>query len=135
MQSLDKRDFAERYADGARTRLELTAGRAPLPDLNSVSEFSRPFRELMGSFLFNDIWNRPGLSHHDRALVALSLLAASFRTQELKYYIGIALESGVTRDEIQEVLLQCVAYGGTLVGVAAFPAAEEVFAQRDKLSE
>jgi len=131
MQDLDKRDFQARYEDGARTRIQLTAGRAPLPDLERVSEFSRPFRELMGSFLFNDIWNRPGLSHHDRALVAMALLASSYRTQELKYYVGIALDSGVTRDEIQEVLLQCVAYCGTVVGVAAFPAAEEVFKERD----
>jgi 4-carboxymuconolactone decarboxylase len=132
MQDLDQRDFAARYADGAQTRLEITDGRAPLPDLEKVSEFSRPFRQLMGAFLFNDIWNRPGLSRRDRSLVAIALLAAANRTQELKYYLGIALDNGVTRDEIQEVLLQCVAYCGTLVGVGAFPAAEEVFAQRDR---
>ena len=132
MQDLDQRAFAARYADGATTRSELTNGRAPLPDLDNVSQFSRPFRQLMGAFLFNDIWNRPGLSRHDRCLVALALLTAANRTQELKYYIGIALDSGVTRDEIQEVLLQCVAYCGTLAGVGAFPAAEEVFAERDR---
>lgn len=47
---------------------------------------------------------------------------------------ALALDSGVTRDEIQEVLLRCVAYCGTLVGVDAFPVAEEVFSERDRRS-
>jgi alkylhydroperoxidase/carboxymuconolactone decarboxylase family protein YurZ len=131
MQDLDKRDFATRYAAGAQTRSDLTRGRAPLPDIDNVSEFSRPFREWMGAALFNDIWNRPGLGHRERCLIVLALLAAAGRQQELRNYVGLALDVGVTRDEIQEVFLQCVAYCGTLAGVAAFPVAEEVFAQRD----
>lgn len=131
MQDLDKRSFAERYADGAQTRSELTGGRHPLPDLDGVSDFSRPFREWMGAHLFNDIWNRPGLPRRERCLVAIGTLAALNR-QELAYYIDMALDVGVTRDEIQEVLLQSVAYCGTMAGVASFRIAEAVFAERHK---
>lgn len=131
MEELDKRNFEERYADGARTRSEVTGGRHPLPDLDGVSAFSRPFREWMGSHLFNDIWNRPGLPRRDRALITIALMAAANR-QEIAAYIDMALDVGATRDEIQEVLLQCVAYCGTLAGVASFRIAEQVFAERDK---
>jgi alkylhydroperoxidase/carboxymuconolactone decarboxylase family protein YurZ len=132
MQDLDKRDLAARFADGAKTRSELTRGRAPLADPQTVSDFSRPFRELMGASLFNDIWNRPGLARRDRCLIALGILATHHRLEELKHYLGLALDVGVTRDEIQEVLLQCVVYCGTLAGTGAFQVAEQVFAERDR---
>ena len=130
MQDLDKRDFDARYQDGARARLEVTGGANPLPDLETVSDFMRPFREHMG-LLFNEVWNRPGLGRRERALIMVALLAALNRNEELKYYLEIALACGVTRDEIQEVLLQGVHYCGSLAGVQSFRVAERLFAEID----
>jgi 4-carboxymuconolactone decarboxylase len=130
VQEIDKRPFEERYEDGARIRGELTRGRHPLPEIGTVSDFSKPFRQWMGSHLFNDIWSRPGLGRRERCMLVIAMMAATNRS-EIRAYIDMALDVGVTRDEIQEVLLQAVAYCGTLAGVSSFRIAEQVFAERD----
>lgn len=80
---------------------------------------------------WHGIWNRPGLSRRDRSLLNLAMLTVLNRPHELKLHLKGALNNGVTRDEIREVLLQAAIYGGMLAGVDGFRVAREVFKSVD----
>ena len=56
--------------------------------------------------LFGDVWERPGLSKRDRSLITVAALVAMYRTNELPGHLKRALDNGVTRDELVEVITQ-----------------------------
>jgi 4-carboxymuconolactone decarboxylase len=98
----------------------------------SLDDFNRPLNDLLNTYCFNDIWNRPGLPRHSRSLLCIAMLSALNRSPELRVHLNAALNNGVSRDEIQEVLLQVGVYCGVPAAVEGFRLAREVFEQRDR---
>src|SRR4051794_18686628 len=63
----------------------------------------------LGTFAFNtvagDLWCRTELSRRDRSLVVISVLSATARDEELEAHVGVGLNHGLTRVEIEELNL------------------------------
>src|SRR3954468_2740238 len=79
--------------------------------------------EITQKVLFGEVWERPALSKRDRSLVTVAALVAGYRTNELPFHIGRAIENGVTRDELIEAIVHLAFYSGwptanTAVGIA-----------------
>jgi 4-carboxymuconolactone decarboxylase len=121
---MDKRDFKTRHDEGYKARTDMIRKKRPAPD-----DFNRPFQELLNTYCFNEIWNRPGLSRRDRSLINIAMLSALNRPAELRTHLNAAIVNGVKKAEIQEVLLQIAVYCGVPAGVEGFRAATEVFAE------
>lgn len=73
--------------------------------------------------LFGDVWKRPGLSPRDRSLITVATLVAGYRSNELPFHLKYALQNGVSRDELVELITHLAFYAGwpcasTAVGVA-----------------
>ena len=95
-----------------------------------VAEVSPKLGEMTVDMLYGDIWERSELSKRDRRLITVANLVALYRTDQLKGHIGRALDNGVTRSEISEVILHTTFYAGWPVGVNAAHVAKEVFDER-----
>jgi 4-carboxymuconolactone decarboxylase len=61
--------------------------------------------------------------------VTLALMVALNRGDEFKMHVRAALNNGVTRDEIRELLLHTALYAGLPAANTAYHLAEEVFRQ------
>lgn len=73
------------------------------------------------------VWARGGpLSERDRSLLVLAMTAALGRMDEFKLHAGARARTGVTDDELDELLFQIAAYCGAPAGVAAKRALLEV---------
>ncbi len=68
--------------------------------------------EYTSKVLFGEVWKRPNLSPRDRSLVTVATLVALYRTNELPFHLGRALENGVTRDELIELITHLAFYAG-----------------------
>jgi 4-carboxymuconolactone decarboxylase len=97
----------------------------------SADDFSLPFQEFVTEYCWGAIWTREGLSRKTRSMLNLGMLSALNRSHELKLHIRGALNNGVTREELREVLLQVAVYCGVPAAVEAFRIAREVFAEID----
>jgi 4-carboxymuconolactone decarboxylase len=124
-------DEHKRYEQGMKTRRAVLGDAHVDRALKNRTEFNQPFQDLITRYAWGEIWNRPGLPRKTRSLLTLSMLVALNRDAELRMHLKAALSIGVTRDEIQEVLLQAAIYCGVPAANAAFHAAEEVFAHLD----
>ncbi len=93
--------------------------------------FSEPFQDLITRYAWGEIWSRPGLTRHTRSLLTLSMMIALNRSDEFRMHVRAALNNKVTREEIQEVLLQSAIYCGVPAANTAFHIAQEVFAEID----
>ncbi len=87
--------------------------------------------ELTDEVLFGDVWERPGLSKRDRSLITVATLVALYRTNELPFHLKRALENGVTRDELIELITHLAFYSGWPTAFTAMRIAKEVFADAE----
>jgi 4-carboxymuconolactone decarboxylase len=121
----------ERHEAGMKVR------RAVLGDAHvdkaekNKTAFTEPFQELITRYAWGEIWSRPGLPRHTRSLITLAMMIALNRSDEFRMHVRAALNNKVTRDEIQEVLLQSAIYCGVPAANTAFHIAQEVFAEID----
>jgi len=127
---MDKRSHDERAKNGLQTRRAVLGAEYVDKAMGQVDEFNEEFVELLNTYCWNDIWNRPGLPRKTRSVLNLGMLVALGKEHELKLHINGALNNGLTRDEIKEVLLQTAIYCGVPAAVVAFRAAREVFRDR-----
>ncbi len=81
--------------------------------------------------LFADVWERPGLSQRDRSLITVATLVALYRTNELPFHLGRALENGVSKDELIELITHLAFYAGWPNAMTAIIAAKDVFAKAE----
>jgi 4-carboxymuconolactone decarboxylase len=93
----------------------------------STNDFNADFQDLITRYAWGEIWTRPGLPRHTRSLLTIVMMVALNREEELKLHLRAAANSGVTRDEIKEALLQTAIYCGVPAANGAFRLAQEVF--------
>jgi len=83
--------------------------------------------EYTDNVLFGDVWERPGLSPRDRSLVTITSLISLYRVNELPFHLKKALENGVTREEIGEIITHLAFYAGWPVASTAVAIADRVY--------
>lgn len=98
---------------------------------HAVDELSQPKTQL-SEYVWSKVWARPGLDFKQRSVANLAMLTALNRPHELKLHVKGALNNGLTREEIMEVLLQTGMYCGLPAAVDAFRVMREAFAEAGK---
>jgi len=83
--------------------------------------------DLTERVLFGDIWERPGLSKRDRSVITVTALVAMNRTEQLPFHLRRALENGVTKDELVELITHLAFYSGWPTAMSAMMLAKEAF--------
>ena len=86
--------------------------------------------QVRNTYVYGDIWERPGLSHRDRSMITVAVNQATYATNELRLHMGRALDNGITQAEISEIIAHTLWYSGFPTGVNAARVAAEVFAER-----
>lgn len=94
----------------------------------SLGELAPAFVDYSENLLFGDLWRREELSLRDRSLVTLSALVAGGQAEQLPYHLRLALDNGLTREEIIEVITHLAYYAGWPRAASALEAAKNEFA-------
>jgi 4-carboxymuconolactone decarboxylase len=100
---------------------EPTAPRSPFADIAPA------LGEYTDKILFGDMWKRPGLSQRERSLITVACLIALYRTNELPFHLKRALDNGLSRDELSEVITHLAFYSGWPTAATAVAIARRVF--------
>ena len=99
--------------------------------LEMIGDLAPKLVALTEQVLFGDIWERPALSKRDRSLITIASLVALNRTEQLRFHLQRALENGVTKDEIVELITHLAFYSGWPTAMSAMLVAKDEF-QQDK---
>src|SRR5207245_377725 len=83
--------------------------------------------DLTEKVLFGDVWERPGLSKRDRSLITCAALVALQRPDQLRGHLQRALDNGLSKDELGELITHLAFYSGWPTAVTAAGLAKEVF--------
>jgi 4-carboxymuconolactone decarboxylase len=125
-------DDRQRYDEGMKVRRTVLGDSHVDASLKNRNKFNEDFQDLITRYAWGEIWTRPGLTKQTRSMITLAMMVALNHPDELQMHIRAALNNGVTRDEIREVLLQTAIYCGVPAANSAFHLAQEVFAQLGK---
>ncbi len=93
------------------------------------TEFTREFQDLITRYAWGEIWGRPGLDRKTRSLLTLAFMIALNRPDEFKLHVRATRRTGVSPDELKELILQAAIYCGVPAANSAFHWAEEVLAE------
>jgi len=98
--------------------------------INQVRDVFPKLGELTDKIVFGDVWERKGLAKRDRSLITLASLVTQCRLDQLQGHLWRALDNGVTKDEICELITHLAFYTGWPNAGSAALVAKEVFAER-----
>ena len=101
----------------------------PTPARGPFADIAPALQGYTNTVLFGDVWERPGLSKRDRSLITVATLVALYRTNELPFHLTRALENGVTRDELVELITHLAFYAGWPPASTAVTIARRVCAE------
>ena len=105
-------DERERYSSGMKVRRAVLGDAYVEKAQAAKTPFSEPFQDLITRYAWGEIWTRPGLPRNTRSLLTLAMMIALNRGDEFRMHVRAAANNNVTREEIQEVLLQAAIYCG-----------------------
>jgi 4-carboxymuconolactone decarboxylase len=89
------------------------------PQQPAYAETAPKLAQLSSDVLFGDVWERPGLSKRDRSLITVAALVTAHRPQQMPFHMKRAVENGVTRDELVELVTHLAFYAGWPSAVTA----------------
>ncbi|KRC27548.1 carboxymuconolactone decarboxylase family protein [Acidovorax sp. Root219] len=131
LQAFPKHPAPDRYQQGLAKLREID-GEAGERVIDSLASIAPDFARYLIEFPFGDIYSRPGLDLRSREIaVVAALTAMGNAAPQLKVHLQAALNVGVTREEIVEVIMQMAVYAGFPAALNGLAAAREVFAAQE----
>ncbi|TCZ58532.1 bifunctional 3-oxoadipate enol-lactonase/4-carboxymuconolactone decarboxylase PcaDC [Roseicella aquatilis] len=97
----------------------------------ALTPLDQPFRDFILEGVWGRVWTRPGLSVRDRSLLCLGILAALHHHDEFRLHVRATKNTGVTPEELGEVLLQVAAYGGVPTANTALRIAKDTLKEME----
>jgi 4-carboxymuconolactone decarboxylase len=122
----------EAYQRGLATR-KAVLGAAEVERAQSrLTPFNEEWMDFVTRYAFGEIWSRPGLPHKIRSMLTIAMLTTLGRHDELAAHIRATRNTGVSRDEVKEVLMQAAIYAGVPAAMSAFTRVQQTYAEMDK---
>jgi 4-carboxymuconolactone decarboxylase len=94
---------------------------------NLIGDFAPKLVELTDGVLFDDVWEREGLSKRDRSLATVAALIAMNRPDQLRFHLNFAVQNGVKKEELIETITHLAFYAGWPSAMSAIMVAKELF--------
>ena len=91
-----------------------------------IGDIAPKLADLTDGVLFGDVWERPELSKRDRSLATVAALVALNRPDQLRFHLSFAVQNGVKKEELVEMINHLAFYGGWPNAMSAITVAKEV---------
>jgi 4-carboxymuconolactone decarboxylase len=112
---------------------ERNMSKPPTPSpRDRLRAFAPKLIDLTDNVLFGDVWERPGLSKRDRSLITCAALVALGRTEQQVGHFTRAINNGVKKEELIELITHLAFYSGWPTAMSAANVAKQVLEEGDK---
>jgi len=122
----------ERYERGMSVRRAVLGDQYVDNALANMTELDADFQRFITETVWGAVWSRGGLDRKTRHLITITILAALGKENELALHLRATPNTGVTPDEVKELLLQVAAYAGVPAANSAFAIAKRVLPSSEK---
>jgi 4-carboxymuconolactone decarboxylase len=123
---------AELFDQGLVVRTEVLGKAHVERARKSATALTQDFQTFITEYAWGGIWTRPGLDRKTRSMLTIAMLAALGHHDELKLHIRATRNTGVTPDEVKEILLQAAIYAGVPAANSAFHHARAAYNEMEE---
>jgi 4-carboxymuconolactone decarboxylase len=116
----------EEHEQGMKVRREVLGDEHVDRAIEGATPLTAAFQEFITRYAWGAVWARPGLDRRTRSAITVAVLTSLGREHELELHLRAALRSGLSEEEIAEVLLHTAVYAGVPAANAAFAIAQRV---------
>ena len=117
------------FAAGLAIRRDMFGVEGAERQIEAATDFTRPLQDMVTRYCFGEVWSRPTLDRKTRSMPTLALLTALGKQNQLRVHVRGAIQNGVSKEEIREVLMHSMIYAGLPAAVDSFATTTEVLKQ------
>ncbi|TMV11948.1 4-carboxymuconolactone decarboxylase [Arenibacterium halophilum] len=128
---MDPTKESELFNKGLEIRREVLGAAHVNRSLDAADDFTAPVQRLVTEYCWGEIWGRPGLPREMRSVINLAMLSALNRPHEVRLHVRGAINNGLSRETIQEIILQVAIYCGVPAALDSMKVCAEVFKEMD----
>jgi len=121
----------ELFDRGIAVRKEVLGNAHVEGALKGATAFNEDFQTLITQYAWGGIWSRPGLDKKTRSMLTIAMLAALGQHEELKLHIRATRNTGVSEEQVKEILLQVAVYAGVPAANSAFGHARRAYEEME----
>ena len=122
----------ERFEKGKKIRESVLGAAHASRTAKNRTDFNADFQDFLMEYAWGSIWAREGIDRKTRHIITIAMLVAMGRTDELKLHIRATRNTGVTRDEVKEIMMHAAVYAGVPLAFGCFQIAAQLFDEMDK---
>ena len=122
----------DRYRRGKEVRESVLGQAHAARTAKNRTPFNADFQDFLMEYAWGGIWARPGLDRKTRSMITIAMLVGMGKLDELKLHIRATRNTGVSRDEVKELLMHAAIYCGVPAAFGAFQIAAQIFDEIDK---
>ncbi|TAK76412.1 MAG: carboxymuconolactone decarboxylase family protein [Gammaproteobacteria bacterium] len=123
---------SERFERGSQKINELMEG-GDQGVIKGLGKIAPDLAKYVLEFIFGDLYSRAGLELKTKQMLTITILATLGNAKpQLAYHINCALNIGITRQEIIDIMTHLAGYAGFPAALNATATAKEVFTERDQ---
>jgi 4-carboxymuconolactone decarboxylase len=119
----------DRYQKGLANRAKVFGDEGE--ERRKAFEAASPdFARFVTESVYGELYERKGIDDKIRETVILAILCTLGRDNEFEWHAHAALNLGMTKEDIQEIIMVCAYYAGGPNAVGASKASLNVFKER-----
>ncbi len=119
------------YDDGMRMRRKVLGDAHVDRATASTSGLDHDFQDWITENVWGNLWTRPGMALRDRSMITIAILGA-LNHEELELHLRAARNTGVSPNEITEILLHVAVYAGVPAANRAFKVAKTIYDEEEE---
>lgn len=117
------------YEEGMKVRRAVLGDEHVDRATAATTDLDADFQRWITETAWAGVWARPGLDYKSRSLMTIAILGA-LNHDELELHLRAGMNTGVTADDVREVLFHVAVYAGVPAANRAFKVAKAVYAEK-----
>ena len=120
-----------------RTEIGMTTRRAVLGDAHvdraeaAKTELDAPFQSLITEAAWGTVWASDKISHRERSMLTLALLAATGNFEEIPMHIRATANTGASKSDVIEAFQHVAIYAGVPKANHALKLAKQTYQEME----
>lgn len=114
------------YDEGMEIRRRVLGAEHVDRATEAATSLDRDFQRWITENVWGDVWTRPGLDLRSRSMITIAILGA-LNHEELELHLRAARNTGLSPEEVAEVLMHVAVYAGVPAANQAFKTAKSIY--------
>lgn len=121
--------MSKTFDDGMKKRRSILGNAHVDRAETNKTDFDEGFQEFITRYAWGEVWQGDALSVKERHFITLAMMAALGKEHEFAMHVRATKQTGVTQEELADILKTVAIYAGLPSANTAFGLAKKVYAE------